>query len=168
MPLISIACVNQLNVLGSSTSRKMLWRDKQDLKFFSTLSKQYTNIVTKSTILSMPPLADRNFLITTRTPNLANEYTFEDLKAILETQQSTHLNIGGLTLYRELLDLTDHFVVCTVNNYISGDLYLEDDILAEFSTKKNLYKSPSYCIDLYSRLGQQLNLTQTLKTWQQN
>lgn len=165
--LISIACINNHNVLGSSHSNKMLWRDKQDLKFFSLISREFPNIVTRSTLSSMPPLADREFLIATTQPKAKNEYTFDQLQAILEKPEKTYLNIGGLTLYQEFLELTDHFIVCGVNNNIRGDLVLPETILEEFASYQNLYRSPNYRITLFSRFGSpKLNLTHILKTWQ--
>lgn len=145
----------------------MLWRDKQDLKFFSLISREFPNIVTRSTLSSMPTLTDREFLIATTRPKAGNEYTFDQLQAILERQEKTYLNIGGLTLYQEFLELTDHFILCQVNNNIQGDLVLPETILEEFASYQNLYRSPNYRINLYSRFGSpKLNLTHILKTWQ--
>ncbi|HEY9885714.1 MAG TPA: dihydrofolate reductase, partial [Vampirovibrionales bacterium] len=151
-----------LNVLGSTKNNLMLWRNKQDLKFFKSVSQQYTNIVTKATFSSMPKLQDRQFLVTTKTPILENEYTFEQIKAIIEKHEKPHLCIGGLTLYKELLPLTDHFILCKVNNNIQGDILLDESLLLNFAQKQNIYNSKSYNIDLYSHLNTTLTLN---KTW---
>lgn len=158
MTLISIACTNNLNVLGSTQNNKMLWRNKQDLKFFKHISQQLPNIVTKATLSSMPILSDRDFIVATRIPNLENEYTFEQLKVILEKHPKDRLNIGGLTLYEELLELTDHFIICKVNNYTQGDILLDESLLLNFAQKSILYDSKSYKIEIYSHLHSTLNL----------
>ena len=121
MNLSIIAAIGQNNELGKNNN--LIWRLKDDMKFFKDTTIGHTIIMGRKTFTSLPSLlTQRKHLVLTRS-NLTfpkDVTVYNDLQDFLNDYQDSEeeiFDIGGETLYRELLDYAGKLYLTEIEAY---------------------------------------------------
>ena len=118
MKLSIIAAIGRNNELGKNNN--LIWRLKDDMKFFKDTTIHHPLIMGRKTFESLPGLlSERKHLVLTRSsltfPNEVEVY--HDLQEFLDDYKDSEeevFDIGGETLYRELLDYADNLYLTEI------------------------------------------------------
>lgn len=143
MKLITIAAVGQNNELGQNND--LIWRFPEDMKFFKDTTWGHKVISGRKTFESLPGLLKgRSHIVLTRKalelPKEVEVYHSPDefLQAYINTDEEI-FNIGGATIYEELLEYTDQLYLTEIEAEASADVYFPNFDKNDF-TKEVLAK----------------------------
>lgn len=155
MKLNIIAAIGKNNELG--LNNKLIWHLKGDMKFFKEKTMYHTIIMGKNTFDSLPKiLPNRNHLVLThQNISIQNVQILHSIKEFLDKYQCSNeeiYNIGGASLYKELLDYTDNLYLTEIDATAKADAYFpkfnkndfEKIILDEKEEKNIKYKHVLY------------------------
>ena len=155
MKLSIIAAVGKNNELGKNND--LLWHLKEDMKFFKETTMGHKIVMGRKTFESLPRLLPgRDHIVLTRQnlqiPNVEVYHdTLDFLKAYKNFDEEI-FNIGGATIYKELLEHADKLYLTEIDDEKEADVYFPDfkkeeydrEILASYSDgisfKHVLYK----------------------------
>ena len=118
MKLSIIAAIGQNNELGKNN--ELIWHLKEDMKFFKNMTMGHKIIMGRKTFESLPGiLPGRKHLVLTRSSLEFPEdvEVYHDLKEFLDMYQNSDeeiFNIGGESLYRELIDYADNLYLTEI------------------------------------------------------
>ena len=105
------------------------WQAKGEQLLFKALTHQQWLLVGRKTFESMGLLANRNFVVISRTKNIPSHdrvLVYPDLEqALAEMKNRTNLLFvaGGGQLYQQMIDRADQLIVSTIRDEVVGDIY---------------------------------------------
>lgn len=155
MKLSIIAAIGRNNELGKDND--LLWHLPQDMKFFRETTMGHKIVMGRKTFESLPKLLPgRDHIVLTRQnleiPNVEVYHdTTEFLDAYKEIEEEI-FNIGGASIYKELLEYADKLYLTEIDDEKEADVYFPEfnkdkydrEILASYnddvSFKHVLYK----------------------------
>lgn len=119
MKLSLIVAVGKNNEIGKNND--LIWRFKDDMKFFKQMTMGHHMIMGRKTFESLPKLLEgRKHLVLTRSnlefPKEVDIYkSVEDfLEAYKDTNEEV-FDIGGATIYKELLEYADNLYLTEID-----------------------------------------------------
>lgn len=104
----AVIAVNNLGYIGKDN--KLLWKSKEDLKHFKSLTLNSTLLVGYNTFKELPPLKDRTIIIDERDKLIIN----------------VDWCIGGKKTYEKYCHLFTELYVSHINNNEIGDIMFPD------------------------------------------
>lgn len=119
MNLSIIAAVGQNNELGKNND--LIWRFKNDMKFFKETTMGHHMIMGRKTFESLPKLLDgRKHLVLTRSqlqfPEEVDVYkSVEEFLDAYKDCEEEVFDIGGATIYKELLDYANKLYLTEID-----------------------------------------------------
>lgn len=127
MALSIIAAVGKNNELGKDND--LLWRFKEDMKFFRETTMGHTMVMGRKTFESLPGLLPgRRHIVLTRSglefPSEVEVY--RDIRDFLEVYKNVEeeiFNIGGASIYKELFDYADKLYLTEIEALKEADVY---------------------------------------------
>ena len=126
MKLSIIAAVGKNNELGKDNN--LLWRLPLDMKFFKETTMGHKIVMGRKTFESLPGLlSGREHIVLTRQkidiPNVEVYHnTLDFLEAYKEIEEEI-FNIGGASIYKELLDYADKLYLTEIDDEKEADVY---------------------------------------------
>lgn len=122
-----IVAVAQNNAIGKNND--LLWHITADMKMFKKLTQGHTLIMGKRTYESLPvkPLSNRRNIVITDDPEDHFEgcltvYSLEDALALCDPAEENFI-IGGASVYRQILPLTNRLYITKVHKNFDGDVF---------------------------------------------
>jgi dihydrofolate reductase len=122
-----IVAVAQNDAIGKNND--LLWHISADMKRFKQLTSDHTLIMGKRTYLSLPvkPLPNRRSIVITDDPDDQFEgcfmvYSIEAALALCNRLEENFV-IGGASVYRQFLPLTDRLYLTKVHKDFDGDVF---------------------------------------------
>lgn len=119
MNLTLIAAIGKNNELGKNND--LIWRFKEDMKFFKQTTMGHHMIMGRKTFQSLPKLLDgRKHLVLTRSdlefPKEVDVYKSveEFLDAYKDTEEEV-FDIGGASIYKELLEYANKLYLTEID-----------------------------------------------------
>lgn len=117
--------MNNNSVIGKDNT--LLWHDKNDLSFFKRMTLNKAILMGRKTALSLPkfPLPKRFNIILTKAPQNEHEVSSIEQAWDLCTKHgySELWIIGGETLYKQFLHITDELYLTSILDDQDGDSY---------------------------------------------
>jgi len=122
-----IVAVAQNDAIGKNND--LLWHIPADMKRFKKLTLGHTLIMGKRTYQSLPvkPLSNRQSIVITDDPDDHFEgcimvSSIEESLKLCDPSQETFI-IGGASVYRQFLPLTDRLYLTKVHQDFEGDVF---------------------------------------------
>ena len=123
-----IAAIGKNNELG--LDNKLIWKIKEDLKFYRNYTLYQNIIMGRKTFESMPPLAlqKRNvFVLTSRQLDKFYDVNcYSDIGSLLEYIESTGRNfivVGGAQIYEAVLPYVDTMYLTEIDSEAKADTF---------------------------------------------
>jgi len=120
MNLSIIAAVGKNNELGKNND--LIWRFKDDMKFFKEMTMGHHMIMGRKTFQSLPKLLEgRKHLVLTRSriefPKEVDVYrSVEEFLAAYQDREEEIFDIGGATIYKELLEYANKLYLTEIES----------------------------------------------------
>lgn len=120
MNLSIIAAVGKNNELGKNND--LIWRFKDDMKFFKEMTMGHHMIMGRKTFQSLPKLLEgRKHLVLTRSriefPKEVDVYgSVEEFLAAYQDSEEEIFDIGGATIYKELLEYANKLYLTEIES----------------------------------------------------
>lgn len=123
-----VAAIGKYNELG--LDNRLIWKIKEDLAFYRSLTLHQNIIMGRKTFESMPPkaLEKRNvFVLSSR--NLDKVYDvnlFNSIESLLKYIEITNQNfivVGGSSIYEAFLPYVDTMYLTEIDDYGEADTY---------------------------------------------
>ena len=153
--LTIIACIGKNRELGLENN--LIWRFKEDMRFFKTSTMGKDIIMGRKTLESLPKLLEgRNHLVLTHAkidnPLIKTFSTVEEFLEYARDKDEEIMVIGGASVYRELLPYTSKMLLTEVEAEAKADVYFpqfernewDSELLTENEEKGIKYKRLSY------------------------
>jgi dihydrofolate reductase len=129
-PIISIiVAIAQNNAIGKDNN--LLWHLSDDLKRFKRLTDGRTVVMGKRTYYSLPkrPLPNRRNVVITDLPGEIIEgcvmaYSIDDAIKQMEPDKENFI-IGGGSVYRQFLPISDRLYLTVVHKNFEGDTFFD-------------------------------------------
>ncbi|MBR2832955.1 MAG: dihydrofolate reductase [Bacilli bacterium] len=127
MELSIIAAIGKNNELGKNND--LLWKLKDDMRFFKNMTIGNKVVMGRKTFESLPGLLkDRKHIVLTRSGlEFPKEVeVFHDVSSFLEkykTYDGEIFDIGGASIYRELLEYADNLYLTEIDDTKEADVY---------------------------------------------
>lgn len=126
MKLSIIASIGKNNELGINNN--LIWHLPGDMKFFKEKTIGHTIIMRRKTFESLPKLLpNRKHIVLTRNsidnPNIEIYHSALEFLENYENSQEEIFNIGGASIYKELLDYTNKLYLTEVDETAKADTY---------------------------------------------
>jgi len=121
-----IAAIGKNYELGKNND--LIWKLKEDLKFFRNETMNKTIVMGYNTFKSLPKLLpNRNHVVLTHKNIDNNEVltfdNFEDLITYLNTIDDDIYIIGGASIYKLFIDIADEIILTEINDTKQADVY---------------------------------------------
>jgi dihydrofolate reductase len=122
-----IVAIAQNDAIGKNND--LLWHIPADMKWFKKLTVGHTLIMGKRTYQSLPvkPLSNRKNIVITDDPadHFEGCLTVSSIDAALALCNPSEENfiIGGASIYRQFLPLTDRLYITKVHQDFEGDVF---------------------------------------------
>ena len=141
--LIAIAACSKNNIIGSDGH--LPWHIKEDLQFFKQQTLHKPIIMGRKTrdSFGVKPLPNRPHIVISRDKNYHAESSivFDNFDVALfhaeglnaESEQNEIYIIGGGSLYFQVADMVDRFIISHIDITVSGDTYFPDFDKTQFS-----------------------------------
>ena len=130
MKINIIASVSENWVIGKDN--KLLWKLSDDLKKFKEITTGHTVIMGQKTFESLPngALPNRKNIVLTddpnfNAPNVIPAYSISDTIIKCKFDDNVFI-IGGGSIYKQFLDMTDYIYLTVVHTKIDGDTYFPE------------------------------------------
>jgi dihydrofolate reductase len=141
-----IVAVAQNNAIGKNND--LLWHIPADLKRFKKLTLGHTVIMGKKTWLSLPvkPLPNRKSIVITDDPNdhfkgCITVSSIEAALALCIPSEETFI-LGGASVYRQFLPMTDRLYLTRVYKDFEGDVFFPEINYSEWKLISEEYFPP--------------------------
>ena len=123
-----VAAVGRCNELG--LDNHLIWKIKEDLKFYKKLTMHQNIIMGRKTFESMPAVAlqQRNIFVLS-SQELDKHYdinSFTNMESLLKYIEITNQNfivVGGSTIYKAFLPYVDTMYLTEIDDYAKADTY---------------------------------------------
>lgn len=123
-----IAAIGRCNELG--LDNHLIWKIKEDLRFYRNLTIHQNIIMGRKTFESMPSgaLQGRNIFVLS-SQELDKHYdvnSFTNMESLLKYIEITNQNfivVGGSTIYKAFLPYVDTMYLTEIDNYAEADAY---------------------------------------------
>lgn len=155
MKLSIIAAIGQNNELG--INNQLIWHLKKDMKFFKETTINHKIVMGRKTFESLPKLLvnREHIILTKQNINLPNVKIFHDISSFLKAYENLDeeiFNIGGQSLYKELLEYADKLYLTEIEATSKADAYFpifdkndfEKEILSDAEEDGIKYKHVLY------------------------
>ena len=155
MKLSIIAAIGQNNELG--INNQLIWHLKKDMKFFKETTINHKIVMGRKTFESLPKLLvnREHIILTKQNINLPNVKIFHDISLFLKAYENLDeeiFNIGGQSIYKELLEYADKLYLTEIEATSKADAYFpifdkndfEKEILSENEEDGIKYKHVLY------------------------
>lgn len=155
MKLSIIAAIGQNNELG--INNQLIWHLKKDMKFFKETTINNKIVMGRKTFESLPKLLvnREHIILTKQNINLPNVKIFHDISSFLKAYENLDeeiFNIGGQSIYKELLEYADKLYLTEIEATSKADAYFpifdkndfEKEILSENEEDGIKYKHVLY------------------------
>ena len=155
MKLSIIAAIGQNNELG--INNQLIWHLKKDMKFFKETTINHKIVMGRKTFESLPKLLvnREHIILTKQNINLPNVKIFHDISSFLKAYENLDeeiFNIGGQSIYKELLEYADKLYLTEIEDTSKADAYFpifdkndfEKEILSENEEDGIKYKHVLY------------------------
>lgn len=122
-----IAAIGKNNELGKDND--LIWRLKNDLKFFREVTTGHTIIMGRKTFESLPKmLPNRKHIVLSSSENFPSEVeVYKELKDLLESLKNSEEEIfiiGGGSIYKSFIDHADKLYLTEIDaSYKEADTY---------------------------------------------
>ena len=143
MHLSIIAAIGKNNELGKDND--LIWKFKEDMRFFKNMTIGNKVIMGRKTFESLPKLlTDRKHIVLTKS-NITfpkEVEVFNSTEDFLEKYQNTEekiFNIGGASIYKELLDYADELYLTEIDDSKEADVYFPDFDKEKYTRKELCY-----------------------------
>ena len=143
-----VAAIGKYNELG--LDNHLIWKIKEDLQFYRSLTLHKNIIMGRKTFESMPAgaLAKRNVFVLSRSKldEHCDVNCFDDIDSLLKYIEITNkefIVVGGATIYEKMLPYVDTMYLTEIDDYSNADAYFpyvdvnEWDIETIYSHKEN-------------------------------
>ena len=127
MNLSIIAAIGKNNELGKNND--LIWKFKDDMRFFKNMTIGRKVVMGRKTFESLPGLLEgRKHIVLTRSNIEFPEEVevFKSTKQFVNQYQNTDeeiFNIGGASIYKELLDYADNLYLTEIDDSKDADVY---------------------------------------------
>lgn len=155
MRLIIVALIDEGYGLGKDN--KLLYRFKEDMKFFRKITTNHYIVMGKNTFLSLNGLLPnrKHLVISTsmESDNFVKVYkSINDFLSDSTLKSEDVFVIGGGQIYKELLPYTDLMYLTKVHSYRKADVYFpkfnindfDEELLGEYKTELYDYERVLY------------------------
>lgn len=139
MAISIIAAIGKNNELGKNND--LIWRFKEDMKFFRETTTGNTVLMGRKTFESLPhALPNRRNVVVTKDENYIAEgaevlYSVEE--ALKSTENDNVFVIGGAMIYNELLPFCDKLYLTEIDDECpDADVYFPKFNKSEYSVEK--------------------------------
>lgn len=139
MAISIIAAIGKNNELGKDND--LIWRFKEDMKFFRETTTGNTVLMGRKTFESLPhALPNRRNVVVTKDENYIAEgaevfYSVEE--ALKSTENDNVFVIGGAMIYNELLPFCDKLYLTEIDDECpDADVYFPKFNKSEYSVEK--------------------------------
>lgn len=139
MAISIIAAIGKNNELGKNND--IIWRFKEDMKFFRETTTGNTVLMGRKTFESLPhALPNRRNVVVTKDENYIAEgaevfYSVEE--ALKSTENDNVFVIGGAMIYNELLPFCDKLYLTEIDDECpDADVYFPKFNKSEYSVEK--------------------------------
>ena len=143
MHLSIIAAIGKNNELGKDND--LIWKFKEDMRFFKNMTIGNKVIMGRKTFESLPKLLiDRKHIVLTKS-NITfpkEVEVFNSTEDFLEKYQNTEekiFNIGGASIYKELLDYADELYLTEIDDSKEADVYFPSFDKEKYTRKELCY-----------------------------
>lgn len=127
MNLSIIAAIGKNNELGKDND--LIWRFKDDMRFFRNMTIGEKIVMGRKTFESLPCLLrDRHHIVLTRSSIEFPEgvEVYNNVSDFIEKYEDTDediFNIGGASIYKELLDYANNLYLTEIDDSREADVY---------------------------------------------
>jgi dihydrofolate reductase len=149
----AIVAMTRKRVIGQDN--QIPWRLRGEQKWFKEATMGHPILMGRKTFESIgKPLPGRRNLVVTRTGNFAGVDLIRDLQAFdpapYELRGKEVFVIGGVEIYRALLDRCDTIYVTFVKEEFAGDAYFPE-FETQFEVLETIRETPEFDIFRYGR-----------------
>ena len=139
-----VAAIGKNNELG--LNNHLIWKIKEDLKFYRNLTMYQNIIMGRKTFEGMPveALKGRNpFVLSSK--ELDRQYdinSFTSIESLLKYIEITNQNfivVGGSVIYKEFLPYVDTMYLTEIDDYAEADAFFPDINVEEWQIE-NMYR----------------------------
>ena len=140
MNLSIIAAIGKNNELGKDND--LIWRFKDDMRFFRNMTIGRKIVMGRKTFESLPNLLkDRTHIVLTRKSLEFEEgiEVYNSVEEFLEKYENTDediFNIGGASIYKELLEYADNLYLTEINDSKDADVYFPNFDKSKYERKE--------------------------------
>ena len=130
MKLSIIAAIGKNNELGKDND--LIWRFKDDMKFFRETTKGHKMVMGRKTFESLPGLLPgrEHIVISRKSLLLPKEVKlYNNIYSFLEDYENINeeiFDIGGASMYKALLDYTDKLYLTEIEAESKADVYFPE------------------------------------------
>ena len=157
MSLSIIAAIGENNELGKDND--LIWRFKGDMKFFKATTLNHKVVMGRKTFESLPGLLpNRDHIVLTRSDLVIPDVeVYKNVKEFLEVYKDFDeeiFNIGGASIYSQLLDYADKLYLTEIEDSKDADVYFPSFDKEEFDKEvlgENIENDIKYRHVLYKR-----------------
>ena len=126
MKLNIIAAIGKNNELG--LDNKLIWHLKGDMKFFKETTMYHTIIMGRKTFESLPKLLPqrKHLVLSKHNIDIPQVKVYQSIKDFLQDYQNSNeeiFNIGGASIYKQLIDYTDNIYLTEIESRAKADAY---------------------------------------------
>ena len=151
-----IAAVGKNLELGKDN--KLIWYIPEDLKYFKEVTTKKTVVMGRRTYESIgKPLPNRkNIVLTKQNIKIDNVTIIHDYKEIINEQEDVFI-IGGETVYKLFLPLTDNIYLTEIEEVSEADSYFPIFDKKEYKKeiiKKGEFNNINYSFVVYKKIKQ--------------
>lgn len=125
--MIIIVAVDENNAIGKDN--KLLWRIPEDMKFFKKITLGHPVIMGRKTCESIgKPLTGRTNIVITSNCDYTNDsytvvHSLAEAVSVAAALDERYFVIGGASIYRQALPLTDEIYMTTVRHRYDADTF---------------------------------------------
>lgn len=140
------------NNRGLGLDNKLLYQNKDDMKFFKETSMRYDYVVCgRKTYESIGQLKDRKMIVLTRNKDYDTKSKFAKAMTLEKFAEFATgkdiLCIGGAEIYEAVLPATENVFLTLINDSKDADAYISDDFMKDLFAQFNMKLLDSYSKD---------------------
>lgn len=139
-----IVCVGLNNEIGKNN--KMLWNNKEELRYFREKTLNHKILMGKNTYLSIGKILDSriNYIVTSKKLNIENAVIINNLEEILKYYENLDEEIfviGGESIYNQSMKYASKIYLSKINKkFDEADKFFprinENEFLLEYAEKR--------------------------------
>lgn len=155
MKLIIIAAIGKNRELGINNN--LIWRIREDLKFFKEKTTGHFIVMGKKTFLSLNGLLPnrKHLVISSTLEEMKGVKVYKTIEELLNDEilfnEEVYV-IGGASIYKELIDYTEEMYLTHINEEADADVYFpkfnqeewNKELLGEYTFNDLEYKRVLY------------------------